>query len=352
MNSWFYLASFILAFILSFFLTIIVRKIAVRYNLYDLPDQKRHLHKKPTPRLGGIALFLAFLVTALIIMPFSKYLAGLIFGSFILLVVGLIDDLKRLPALIKLSAQIFAALVIIICGAGINFVTNPFGGFIFLDQIKIPIKLDSVYHFVIPADIITIIWIVAIVNITNFLDGLDGLASGVGIISALMIFVLSILPSVNQPLSAIIAIILLGALLGFLPFNFFPAKIFLGDSGSMFLGFCLSVLAVISGAKFATVLLVLGLPIFDGFWVVGKRIILGRHPFAPGRDHLHHKLLDLGLDQKIVVLIFYFITILFGLAALFSGSKAKFFWLLALAFLLSGLMIILEIVFARKKKII
>jgi UDP-GlcNAc:undecaprenyl-phosphate GlcNAc-1-phosphate transferase len=177
-------------------------------------------------------------------------------------------------------------------------------------------------------------WLVAIINVVNWLDGLDGLAAGVSAIAAIFIFIISILSGIAQPLTALVAIILAGSILGFLPYNFNPASIFMGDSGSQFLGYMLGILAIICGGKLATAGLVLGFPILDGFWVVSRRLLEGNSPFKADKKHLHHRLLSIGLSQRQVVLILYFLSIIFGLIAVLAGSYDKFWAGMILIFLM------------------
>jgi len=288
-------------------------------------------------------VMLFFIVFNKVSGDYFKYLIGLFAGSSILFLTGVFDDLKKINTRTKFFIQILSGLIIIASGVGITFINNPFGGFLFLDQIKIPIDLfGSIYTITLLADIFALIWIVGMINVINFLDGLDGLASGVSGLAFLSIFILSMLPSVAQPLSAIIAIIMLGAILGFLPFNLNPAKMFMGDTGSMFLGFMLATLAIISGGKVATALLVLGLPIFDGLWVAISRILKGKKPWDADRNHLHHKLLDLGLSMRGVVLVFWLITALFGGISLIESAKIKLFAIITLIILLAISRVIIE----------
>ena len=285
--------------------------------------------------------------------PPIRSIWGLIFATSFIFLVGLVDDLKNIGAFPKLICQVLAGLIIVGFGIGINYITNPFGGFFFFDQIKIPVSISAtIYHLVLPADLLTILWLLAVINTANFLDGLDGLASGVAAIVGITIFLLSLLPGVNQPISAQIAVILAGATLGFLIFNFSPAKIFMGDSGSMTLGLVIGVLAIIAGAKFATLLLVFALPIFDSFWVAASRIIAKKSPFMAGKDHLHHKLLSLGLSTRVIVLIFYLISAIFGGLSLISGSRPKFYAIVSLLILLIASMIFIDRAIARKKETI
>jgi UDP-GlcNAc:undecaprenyl-phosphate GlcNAc-1-phosphate transferase len=181
------------------------------------------------------------------------------------------------------------------------------------------------------------LWIVLMINVINWLDGVDGLASGVGLIASIILFILSISKEVNQVSTAILSIVLAGSLLGFLPFNFNPAKIFLGDIGSMFIGFMLAIFAIISGGKFATAALVLGLPILDALWVIASRLINHQVPWQADRRHLHHRLLDAGFSQRQSVLFLYAVSIFFGIIALQSGTHQKlivFAWLVALMLIL------------------
>jgi len=334
---------FIPTIILSFLFSFAILKLSRKRKWLDVPDEERRIHQKPTPNLGGIAMFISFWLIAISFLYFNhvegsyfKYIIGLFIGSLILFVTGIIDDRKKINPSLKLAAQILAGLTIVASGVGITFINNPFGGFIYLNQIQIPVLTINHIAYQLPlfADIFALIWIVGMINVINFLDGLDGLASGVSAIAFVAIYILSISPTVSQPLSAIIALIALGVVLGFLPFNINPAKMFMGDTGSMFLGFLLATLAIVSGGKLATALLVLGLPIFDGIWVVAARLYHGKKPWTAGRDHLHHKLMDLGLSKRNIVFIFWFITAFFGGISLIQGAKLKLLFLIIMLVLL------------------
>lgn len=348
--SYFYLVPGILAVCFSIVLTYLIRKFAIAKNWLPRP-RKRDLHKKPTPRLGGIAMFGAFLLVILIywfinpeifnfqtsnlnfgFFEINKHLFGILFAAALITGVMVIDDIRGLSPWTKLFWQIIAALIVIACGIGIDFIRNPFGGEIYLDQIKIPLELfGATYHITFWSDLFTLIWLVGMMNIINFLDGIDGLAGGISLIAVMVIFFLSISPGIGQIATAFLAIILAGTILGFLPFNFPPAKIFMGDTGSMFLGFMLGVLAIISGGKVATAFLVLGFPILDGLWVAFRRIQKRKSPFKADKTHFHHRMLNIGLSQQQTVLLLYFFAALFGIVALYSSTKEKFYamiWLL------------------------
>ena len=351
---------FLPTIILSLLFSFAILKVSTRKKWLDIPDEERRVHKIPTPNLGGIALFFAFWFVMLGFLYFNhvqgaylKYIIGLFAGSVVLFITGVVDDRKKIKPSIKLAAQILAGLTVVAAGVGITFINNPFGGFIYLNQIQIPVLTINhlVYNITLIADVLALLWIVGMINVVNFLDGLDGLASGVSAIAFTAIYILSMSPAVAQPLSAIIALIAVGAILGFLPFNLNPAKMFMGDTGSMFLGFLLATLAIVAGGKLATALLVLGLPIFDGIWVVVARLYHGKKPWTAGRDHLHHKLIDLGISKRNIVFIYWVITALFGGISLIQGAKIKFLFLtIMLVLLVSSRLIVNRVIKLKLKK--
>lgn len=342
----YYLFIFLLTAFLSFVLTNFFKWFAFKVGAIDYPDERK-IHKKPIARLGGLAILCSFFIVTLIFLPLDKHILGLLAGSFILVIFGIIDDIKGLKPIVKIIGHISAALVIILSGIGIDFITNPFGGIISLDTWNIPISiLGTTYHITVWSDLFTLFWVVTLINAINFLDGIDGLASGVSGIASFVIFVLSLSPDVNQPVTALLALILTGSAFGFLPLNFNPAKIFMGDSGSMFLGFVLAVLAIFSGGKIATALLILGLPIIDVLWAVLRRILSGKSPFLPDNSHLHHELLKRGLSQRKTVLFIYSITLIFGISALVTRSFDK---LLVLVLLLIFTLSLILIIYSAKR---
>lgn len=337
----FYLLIFLLTAVLSYVLTLVFRFLAFKVGAVDYPSERK-IHKKPVARLGGLAIFMSFFVVVFSVLPVEKHLMGLFIGALILVCFGLLDDVFNINPFVKLFGQILAALAIISFGIGIDYIANPFGGIIYLDTWKIPIDLlGTTYHITVWSDLFTVFWVVVLINAVNFLDGLDGLASGVAGISAVVVFLLSLSFGVSQPQTALLALVLAGTAFGFLPLNFHPAKIFMGDSGSMFLGFMLAVLAVFSGGKVATALLILGLPILDVLWAVIRRVLAGKSPFRPDKKHLHHAFLRRGLTQRQTVLIIYVITFIFGMLALTSKTFYKLIALLSLAFLVIVLIVFL-----------
>lgn len=342
-----YLIGGSLGFLLTLILTPQIRRYALKHNIVDQPGGRR-INKQPIPRMGGVALVIAFWLTIFgfmflaperlvftnqTILGIDKNLFGVFLGALILIGTGILDDRYNLRPWQKLVAQLAAAICVPLFGIHIQWLAHPFGG----PDIQLPLWLDT---------IIIIGWIVALINVVNWLDGLDGLATGVGGIAALILFFLSIATFVNQPATALLCIVLFGCCLGFLPYNFNPAKIFLGDSGSMFLGYLLAISAVISGGKLATAGLVLAIPILDAAWVILRRVAHGQSPFVGDRRHLHHRLLDIGLSQRQTVIYYWIFSGLTGAIALASRTLTK----TTVALLVLILMVSLGIVLTKREK--
>ena len=316
---------FILIFALSFLLTLGVRRLALFLGVLDRPDGVRKIHGRAVPLMGGLAVFLAFFIGLFIVrdsllvgnLEISHWL-GFLAGAFILMVGGFLDDKYNLAPRWQIVFPILAALSPIIGGVGIEKLSNPLGGF-----------------FVVPtilSALLIIFWLLGMMYTTKLLDGVDGLVSGLGLIGALVIFLFTSTTQYFQPDIAMAAWIFAAACAGFLVLNFNPARIFLGEGGSLFIGYVLGVLAIISGGKIAIALLIMGLPILDVIWTIVRRLLKGKNPFRfADRQHLHHRLLDLGLSPRQTVAIFYFFAAAFGLSSLFLQSRGK---LLALASLL------------------
>lgn len=342
-----YTFAFILAFIISVVVTPLVVKLAQRIKLLDIP-RGRHQHKAPTPLLGGLAIFVAFFVVAAICaeqltatnLNLTHWL-GVFLGAMILMIGGYLDDKYQLGPRYQIIFPLLAVLAVVMGGIGIEKVTNPLGGFLQLDTWKIPLFAfaGEMRYFVVIADSFTVLWLLGMIYTTKLLDGVDGLVTGIASIASIIIFIFTQSVRYFQPDVSLAAIILAGACLGFLLYNWNPAKIFLGESGSMLLGFLLGVLSIISGGKIAIALLIMGLPILDVIWTIIRRLAAKKNPFAsPDRQHLHFLLLDSGLGVKKTVLFFYAFAAVFGLSALFLQSRGK---LIALAVL--GLVMVLMI---------
>ena len=306
------------------------------------------MHKSPTPRLGGIAISLSILLVTFVTLIFAptrlyfvsetvlgidKNLLGVIIGVIILLITGIFDDIYDLRPWLKLGLQALAALAVVAFGVKIFWLSNPFGG--------LNIIVGNWTYLIVP------IWLLAMINVMNWFDGLDGLSSGLAAIAATVIVFLSLQPHVNQPATAFLAAIVAGACVGFLPWNWFPAKIFMGDSGSMVLGFLLGVFAIISGGKFATAMLVLGVPILDAVWVVGRRFFTGKSLMQADRLHLHHRFLDAGFHPRTAVILIYLVAASFGTIALISGTAGK---MAALGWLVALMVVLALILFLKTPK--
>jgi len=303
-----YILSFIMAFLISFFTTPLAKKIAFKVGAIDQPKD-RGVHTEPMPRMGGIAIVLGFMLTLLLATPFVPLLnwrqfTGVTAGATIIFLLGFFDDMRNLSAKFKLIFQIIAALLVTTSGVKIQFVTWPF-----LEN-----SLISLQPFATP---LTVIWIVGVTNAVNLIDGLDGLAAGVSSIASICLMALSI--HSGHPLAVLLTATLAGSCLGFLPYNFNPATIFMGDTGSTFLGFILavtSILGLLKSYTFATIfiaILILGLPIFDTAFAILRRYINGKPIMEADRGHLHHRLMDKGYSQKQAVVTLYGISGGFGL---------------------------------------
>jgi UDP-GlcNAc:undecaprenyl-phosphate GlcNAc-1-phosphate transferase len=314
------IGGFLIAALIAVVATPSIHRFVRDRRILDHPDPRR-VHDMPLPRGGGVAVVIAFLVVgggivllgnALPGMPELRaiqpgHLAGLFAGAILATVVGALDDRYDLRARWQFIGQLALAGVAVVVGITVPYVSDPFG----------PGNLI----FAAPVGIaFTVLWIVGMINSLNFIDGLDGLSSGIALIAAVTLGILSLSAQVNQPLVAILCFVLAGGLLGFLRWNFHPAVIFQGTAGVMFLGYVLGVLAILGSAKIVVALLVLAVPIIDTFWVIVRRLSSGRSPFSPDRGHIHHRLLDLGLSHRTTVVLIYVICAGLGLMSLFVST--------------------------------
>lgn len=308
------LFSLLAAAVLSFGATPLVKRAAFKLGAIDVPKDGRRMHDHPIPRLGGLAIFLGFMLSALLFAEMERPVRGLLIGAVIIVILGVLDDIMTLRALPKFIVQIGAAWIAVHHGNVIQYLSNPIltstERFIDLGSLAVPV---------------TILWIVAITNAVNFIDGLDGLAVGVSAISSATLLVTAIL--VSEGNVAVIMAALLGACLGFIPYNLNPAKIFMGDSGSTFLGYVLAVVSIQGLFKlyaiisFAVPFLILGLPIFDICFAILRRLARGENPMHADRGHVHHRLIDMGFNQKQAVAISYIMTAILGLSAVVLTSS-------------------------------
>ncbi|MCB6366899.1 undecaprenyl/decaprenyl-phosphate alpha-N-acetylglucosaminyl 1-phosphate transferase [Intestinibacillus massiliensis] len=311
------IAAFAVAGVLAYILTPFVKRFAHKVGAIDVPKDNRRMHKVPIPRMGGLAIFIAFLCAMLIFADFDEQLLSILLGATIIVVLGIFDDIMALGAKLKFVVQIVAA-AIPVCAGGlkIEMFTN-----------LNPFSENPYFNLGIFAIPVTIIWIVGITNAVNLIDGLDGLAVGVSSIAALTMLAVGLLT--NDMAVAVAMAALTGACIGFMPYNINPAKIFMGDTGSTFLGYMLATMSIQGMFKFYAVIsfavpfLILGLPIFDTAFAITRRVLSGRSPMSPDRGHVHHRLMDMGFNQKQSVAILYAISGTLGLAAVVLTSRGE-----------------------------
>ena len=312
------IASFAIAMLVTLAATPIVKRIALRFGVVSEENDARRMHHHTIPRMGGLAIFLGFVAALLVFYSnqMTPELWGVLLGAVVLIVLGVVDDKYALNPWIKLVIQFFAALIPTLFGVQFDRIMNIFGG-------------PNVYiDFGWLAYPITVIWIMGLINAVNWIDGLDGLAAGISCISALSMFLVSLI--IGDPLVAGVLIVLAGACMGFLPYNMNPAKIFMGDTGSMFLGYMLAVMSILGMFKFYAIVsfavpfLVVGLPLFDSVFTIVRRLFNGKSPFYADRGHIHHRLIDLGLNTKQAVMILYLVSGALGITAVVLTSSGEF----------------------------
>jgi len=327
-----YIFPFLISFSLAALLTWLIAKLAQRWQIVDQPGERK-IHQAPVPLLGGAAVFLSFFAGLFIYSDRFlagnlewRHLLGFFVGGLALIIGGVLDDKYNLPPKSQIIFPLLAVLAVVIGGVEIEKITNPFGGYFNLREL---LWLGP---------ILILAWLLGMMYTTKLLDGVDGLVTGIGAIGSLIIFLFTLTTRYYQPDIALAALLLAGAAFGFLIFNFHPAKIFLGEGGSLFFGYALGVLAIISGGKIAIALLIMGIPILDVAWTIVRRLSQGKNPFRfADKKHLHHRLLNLGLNQRQTVVVFYSLSFIFGASGLFLQSRGKFFALAALL----GLMLII-----------
>lgn len=304
------------ALVVSFLASPIVKNFAYKVGAVDVPKDNRRMHKVPIPRLGGLAIFLGFMVSILLFAEMTDQFRSILLGAVIIVVLGVVDDITPLPAKFKFIVQIVAALIPTLNGVVIHVLSNP--------NIFSKSPYWNMGALSIP---VTVLWIVAITNAVNLIDGLDGLAIGVSAISATTVLVISLLVSEVQV--AVVMAALVGACVGFMPYNMNPAKMFMGDTGATFLGYILACMSVEGLFKswaiisFAVPFLILGLPIFDTAFAFIRRIAHGQSPMQADRSHIHHRLIDMGLNQKQAVATLYVISTILGLSAVVLTTSGE-----------------------------
>lgn len=327
-------ATLAISFLVALITTPIVKELAYKMGAVDDPkkdrDPGRRMHKRPIPRMGGLAIFLGFFISVLLFARLETPVKGLMLGAVVIVVLGIFDDIYDLRAGFKFGVQIVAALIAVLTGNVVQTLSNP--------NVFSQNPYWDLGWLAIP---FSVLWIVAITNAVNLIDGLDGLACGVSTISSMTLLVIALI--VGEPQTSILVAALVGGCLGFLPYNLNPAKIFMGDTGSTFLGFTLGVISIQGLFKVYTIIsfvvpfLMLGLPIFDTAFAFIRRIAHGQSPMHPDRSHVHHRLIDMGFSQKQAVAILYVLSAILGLSAVvLTTSGALRAMLLLMAFCVAG----------------
>ena len=329
------------ALVVSFLTTPLVKSFAYKVGAIDVPKDARRMHKKPIPRLGGLAIFFGFMVSILLFVRITPEMKSILLGAVVIVVLGVVDDIMALPALLKFVIQIVAALIPALHGVTIQAFSNPNifsrNPYWVLGWLSVPL---------------TVLWIVAITNAVNLIDGLDGLADGVSAISATTVLVIALMASEIQV--AIVMAALVGACVGFMPYNLNPAKMFMGDTGATFLGYILATMSIQGLFKFYAVIsfavpfLILGLPIFDTAFAFIRRIVHGQNPMHADRGHIHHRLIDMGLNQKQAVATLYVISAILGLSAVVLTTGGEGRAMLFLAALCIVAAVAAQVVFPRE----
>lgn len=328
----FFLLAILVSAFVSFLATPLVRNFFIRQNWIEDPCQKNlksgnATATSPVPRGGGLPVFFAFFFTSLLFLPLDTHLIAILLACLLTLIVGLIDDIKDIHPLPRLFTNLIAALIVISSGIGISYLSNPFGGII-----NLPPLLGSV---------LAIFWIVWCTNAVGWSAGIEGQLPGFVAIAAIFIALLGLRFSadITQWPVIILAAALSGAYLGFLPYNFYPQSIMPGYSGKSLAGFLLALLSILSGAKLATLLFLLGLPMIDALLVIARRFLQGKSIFFPDSSHFHHQLLKLGYSRRRIALFYWLITLVLGIISLFLNSQQKFYTFLGIALIIFSLII-------------
>lgn len=310
------------AFIITLFLTPLTTKIAHKIGAVDVPKDNRRMHTKPMPILGGVPLYIGFVIAMMIKdSGITNQEIGIILGGAVIVASGVWDDLRPMGAKTKFMFQVIAAGILIVFGTSINVITNPVSG---------SIEFLNVGFLGIP---LTMLWVIGVTNAFNFIDGLDGLSAGIGVIAAVTMVIIAVMNGRYE--AALVTAILAGALLGVIPFNFYPASIFMGDAGAMFTGFVLAAASIMGAIKSATTfavaipILALGLPIYDTLFAIIRRTINGKSFAEADKGHVHHRMVAMGMSQRTAVLWLYLFSSILGAASIFamslSNRRAYFF---------------------------
>lgn len=336
------------AILISYTATPFVISWAVKHNLVTDRTKRTHpahTHEGIVPRGGGVAIFIAILLVTVLFLPLNKIMIGILISSFLLLMVGLLDDRYDLSPYLRFGANILISAIVIGFGLGIPFVSNPFGGVLRLDQWRIVFDFFGKHSILVFADIAAIIWLTWTTNMINWSKGVDGQLPGFVGIAALFLGILAnrfVGHDVSAQTVMTFAFIVGGAFIGFLPYNFFPQKIMPGYGGGALAGFLLGVLSILSFGKFGTAFLILAIPMLDAGYTIIRRIKNKKSPFKADWGHLHHKLLDIGWGKRRIAIFYWFITFILGISSLFLKGIEKLIVFLMIAVILFAFIMIIE----------
>lgn len=341
-----FVLSITISAIVSAVLTPLVRRFFVSRRWVEDPIEKQRKTNNftsvvPAPRGGGFPIFVAILIASLLFLPIDKHLLGILSGSLVVLIIGLWDDISDISPVLRLLTNFLAAIIVVGCGIGIAYISNPFGGIIDLSWPQLTLNFFGQHSIWLISDLLAIFWIVSCMNFVGWSSGIEGQLSGFVSISAIFIGILGLKYSadISQWPVIILAGSVAGAYLGFLPFNLPPQKIMPGYSGKSLAGYFLAVLGILSGAKLATIIFLLGLPFIDAIFVVVKRLLSRRSPLSGGPDHLHHSLFRLGWSRLAISAFYSFVSLTLGIVSLFLNSQQKFYTFIGIALLLFGLIL-------------
>jgi UDP-GlcNAc:undecaprenyl-phosphate GlcNAc-1-phosphate transferase len=347
----------LIAFIVTYFSTPVVIKLALRYGLVTDSQKSKHpahTHRGVLPRAGGLPIFLGVLVA---LMPFlaNQIVLFIVLGGVLVVLVGLLDDRYNLSPYLRFITNILVALIAVLGGIGIPFITNPLNGALQLDQFQITISFFSqTYQLLWLSDIVAVLWIVWCMNMINWSKGVDGQLPGFVLITAFFLGILSLRFSrhdISKEIVTVMCFVTAGAYLGFLPWNFYPQKILPGYAAGSLAGYLLGVLSILSWGKLGTMLLLLALPLTDAAIVMIRRILQRKSPFKGDRQHFHHTLLELGWSRRRIAVFYWLVSLIVGFLTLFMNSEKKFYALLLLIAIL-GTMVIWSFNFVKKRKIV
>lgn len=346
---------FIVAALISLVCTPFAIKFAKRYGLVDDPKTHKHpaiIHTRPIPRAGGLPILIAIFIASLIFFwPLSTVYIMILFSCMIVVIVGLVDDKYDLSPYIRFFLNILCAVLVVAAGVRIPFITNPLGGILEFHTLHMPFYIQYLAFYV--PHFLAVIWIVWVMNMLNWSKGVDGQMPGIAGVAAIIIGIASLRFS-NLTIGSIdasqMAFIVAGASLGFLPFNFHPAKIFPGYSCTI-LGFLIGILSILSGVKLATAILVMGVPMVDASFTIMRRLLAKRSPFWHDRGHLHHLLLAVGFSQRMIAILYWGISLMLGILALQLSSRGKLFAIISVIIIVSGVILFLRFLGKREKNV-